>query len=148
MCFFRNHFSYTRFLEWAHYLLECRNVFCHCSANTNVFIIHLILDQALSCVMLSLPFLCLFVLMNTHEPDSECRPVVLHVLGRKENVFHFFWGAKLVTGSHLNDSIISSPFPGIHVKIYCSTLHIAKWTSFLTLFCITVLTHNHSPQQS
>lgn len=136
MCFFGNLFSYTRLLEWAHYLLICRNIFCHCSANTKVFVIHLILDQALSCVMLSLPFLCLFVLMNTYEPESECRPVVLLMLGRKKfkrkclSFFFFFWGAELVTASYFNDNIISSPFSDISVKIYCSTQCFAKCTPF------------------
>lgn len=70
-CFFRNPFAYTRLLEQTHCLLVCRNAFHHCSAKTNVFIIHLILEQALSCVMLSLPF---SVLMKNYEPESECRP--------------------------------------------------------------------------
>lgn len=74
--------------------------------------------------MLSLPFHCLFVLMNTHEPESECRPVVLLMGGSKDlkrKCLLFFQGTNLLTGSYLNDSTISFPFPDIHVQIHWST---------------------------
>lgn len=144
MDLFKNPFTYTKLLEWVHYLLICRNIFCHCSANTNVFIIHLILDQALGCVMLSSLFHCLFALMNTHEPESECRPVVLLMLGRKDfkrTCLSFFpQDVKLLTGGYLNGNIISSPIFQLFMCKDIGSLKTLPNEPFLTLLYIVVVT--------